>query len=527
MHTFNKIKILNTKNNINSNSNSINHGMANANDSTHNLTNNNNKDTETIAQQQIATGNTANKLVRQSNTQASLSSLRSGSANLNRQTHHPASKTNFFNTSVSRSSTCSFNPINKQPSKQQETLATTATINSNLNKQNSTNVDPYYLSDTAENNCLLSNSAQTIIMGKNTPPNPNSATLQSFSANLIQQSNQNKSNSSIFAHLNRTLSNIKNKNTNTNKSSNPAKIVPNTNNSNLAANSTHLSLPRHTSCMLKSNSEPTFRPLVDEEEEEEVSSPKTSINSQQFNPTIKEDLILNNDASKNNSKKSKPRLLRTISIDSNSGSTNAGLNTSTKTNNTAEITNSSTNNNQKISSTIGEMYQINTNKYSLNSPIPNHYHQTQLVQQYNSKNNNNKNEPPQIVETLNETNLNDLLNPHLIPRLVRKSLIDLHKKSVWNLSHNPNNKNQSTSSSNNPTTSPNAKTGVNLFSSKKTLASSGNSNPTIVNYSTGNTNIQSNVASGITPPPPPLPPPPNEEIKMKFMKNYSTTNYHT
>ena len=35
-----------------------------------------------------------------------------------------------------------------------------------------------------------------------------------------------------------------------------------------------------------------------------------------------------------------------------------------------------------------------------------------------------------------ETNL---LNPELIPKAIRKSLIDLHKKSIWNLSHRPQN----------------------------------------------------------------------------------------
>ena len=564
MHTYNKIKRLNTTNNTTSNSNSVTHGMANANGSTQNLTNNNNsnnKENEIVTQQQhqqqqqhqhLLPISSTNKLVRQSNTQASLTSLTSGGTNLNKQTNNqPTSRTNFFNTSMSRSSTCSFNPINRF--KQQETLATTTTINSNLNKQNSINVDSYYLNDNSENNCLLSNSSQTIVIGKSannksSSSNVDSVTLQPSSTNLIQQNSQNKSTSSILAHLNRTLSNFKNKTTNNNnnnnnmnKPSNPVtSVIINTSTS--SANTPHLLLPRHPSLMLKSNSEPAFKPLVDEDEEEPSSSPKISIKNMplNYNPIIKEDLVKNNNDNSNNNnsmKKSKPRLIRTISIDSNSTSSNTGLNTATKINtNTMACSSISAANNksqsQKVTSTSGGMYQKNTNKYSLNSRIPNHYHQIQQQnQQYM-----NKNEPSQIVQTLNETNINDLLDPHLIPRLVRKSLIDLHKKSVWNLTHNPNVKHQQTLSSNNPATSPttNTRTSLSLFSSKKSLSSSSNKNASnsereaslqIGNYSTSNSNIQSPVSGGTTPPP--LPPPPNEEIKMKVFKNFTPTNYHS
>lgn len=124
--------------------------------------------------------------------------------------------------------------------------------------------------------------------------------------------------------------------------------------------------------LLKSNSEPAFKELIDEINRAKTSAP------------VKDD---------------EPLLLRASSIEDDNCLNSPAVVTS--------------HNSYQITNFPEKMYQKNESKAK----------KKRQGLTYNNKSFND----------------NNLLDPHLIPKVIQKSLIDLHKKSMWNLAHKPAN----------------------------------------------------------------------------------------
>lgn len=181
--------------------------------------------------------------------------------------------------------------------------------------------------------------------------------------------------------------------------------------------------------MLKSNSEPAFKEL----NKKLISSTNLSnqiANNNNDNTNTNKNTLKTDNYNHVRVDKNADMFLRAASIDHESVKQNH-----TEYSNTISKINSHS---QNTNMNMDKIKVSNHNSHHAHTHIK-HHHRHHHHHHNNRNNRNNSN----MRNNLNSTNYkaidntSNLLNPELIPKVIRKSLIDLHKKSVWNLSHRP------------------------------------------------------------------------------------------